>query len=81
MFITDDNDRACRAIEPVVDAVRDEEVVCVKVANQSGALSTVAHKLGDAGIFIKAIYAAPDAEAESLIVISTDNNARAAELL
>jgi len=81
MLITDDNDKACHAIEPVVDAVREEEVVCVTVPNETGALSTVAHKLGDAGIFIKAIYAAPDDEAESLIVISTDNNARAAELL
>ncbi len=81
MFITDDNEKACQAIEPVVDSVRPEEVVCVTVANEPGALSAVAHKIGDMGIFINAIYAAPDDEAESLIIISTDNNARAAELL
>ena len=81
MFITDDNEKACQAIEPVVDSVRAEEVVCITVRNEPGALSAVAHKIGDMGIFINAIYAAPDDEAESLIIISTDNNARAAELL
>jgi len=81
MFITDDNEKACHAIQPVVDAVREEEVICVTVPNQPGALSAVAHKIGDMGIFINSIYAAPDDEAESLIVISTDNNARAVELL
>ncbi len=81
MFITDDNEKACHAIEPVVESVREEDVVCVTVANEPGALSAVAHKIGDMGIFINAIYAAPNDEAESLIIISTDNNARAAKLL
>lgn len=81
MLITDDNEKACHAIEPVVDAVREEEVVCVTIPNEPGALSAVAHKIGDIGIFINCIYAAPGDEAESLIIISTDNNAKAAELL
>ncbi len=81
MMITDDNAKACEAIGPVVDAVREEEVVCVKVANEPGALGEVAHKIGDKSIFINAIYAAPGDETHSLVVISTDNNALAAEAL
>ena len=77
MFLTDDNDKAVEAIGPVVDNVRTEEVVCVMVPNRPGALSEVAHKVGDIGIFIKAIYAGPDDETEAMIILSTDNNARA----
>ncbi|MHC4563668.1 MAG: hypothetical protein ACYS8X_12975 [Planctomycetota bacterium] len=81
MFLVDDNDKAVQAIEPVVDHVRFEDVVCVMTPNRPGALSDVAHKIGDMGIFINAIYAAPDEGADSLIILSTDNNARAAELI
>jgi len=81
LMVTSDNDKACEAITPGVDECSCGEVVCAKVPNEPGALNAVAAKLGDAGIGIRLVYAAPGDAAEATVVLDTDDNARAAELI
>ena len=81
MAATDDSEKACAAAGPLVTECSFNEVVCVKVPNQPGELSVVAHKLADAGINIQAVYATAGDLDETVVVFLTDDNAKAAEIL
>ena len=81
MAITSDNDKACAAVTPLVDSCEFNEVVCVCLPNEPGQLGAVARKLADAGIDIKMVYATAGEADRATIVLITDDNARAAELL
>jgi len=81
MVVTEDNDKASAAIGSVVEKCQSSEIVCLKVPNERGALDTVAHKLADAGILIRFIYSSPGDAKQATLVLDTDDNARAAELL
>jgi len=81
MAITDDNDKACAAVTPLVDSCSFSEAVCVVLPNEPGQLGTVARKLADAGINIDTVYATAGEADKATVVLMTDDNARAAELL
>ena len=81
MAVTDDNEKACAAVGECVDACEFNDVVCVKLPNTPGALGEVAHKLADAGIGIRVIYATAGDHDEAVVVLITDDNAKAAEII
>ena len=82
LAVTDDSDKAYRAIEPYVDGCETGgDIVCVKAGNRPGALFEIAHKLADADIGIQLVYAAAGDAAEAAILLKTTDNARAAEIL
>jgi len=80
LLVTDDNEKACQAIRPVVANCEFKEAICVNLPNEVGALGKVAHKLAEAGIGIEMMHASA-AGAAVLAVLGTSDNARAAELI
>jgi len=82
LLVTDDNDAAFKALEPLVDGCESAgDVICVKTGNRPGALHAVAHTLAEAGISIVLVHAAAGDHSEAVILLKTTDNARAAELL
>jgi len=81
MLVADDPEKACEAITPAVDKCDWDEVICVKVANRPGALNEISRRLADAGININLVYASTIDAPEATIVMSTSDNAKAAELI
>lgn len=81
MLVADDPEKACEAITPVVDKCDWDEVICIKVANQPGALNEISRKLADAGININFVYASTIDAPEATIVMSTSDNAKAAGIV
>ena len=80
IFVPDDPDEACRQIKPLVDTCDCEEVVHLKLPHKVGGLSKAGHKLADAGINIHLLYATA-AGKESLLILRTSDNAKAATLV
>jgi len=82
LLVTDDNDAAYRALEPMVDGCEArEDVVCVKAGNTPGALHRIAHTLAEAGIGIQLAHAACGDQAEAVILLKTTDNTKAVTLL
>jgi len=80
-MVTEDHEKALSAIQDTVDSCETGEVVCVSIANRLGALNEIARKLADAGINIKSVYATTGHAEEATIVLTTTDNAKAAEIL
>lgn len=80
VMVADDPDAACQAISPAVETCRFDQVVCTVLPNQAGALGEIAHKLAAAGIAIHLTYATTTGD-NALVVLMTDDNAKAAELV
>ena len=80
MMVADDCDKACATLGKDVDSCDCHEVVCVNVSNEVGALNKIAHTLSESGIAINVLYASA-AGGESLIVLNTSDNTKAAELI
>ena len=80
-MVTEDNDKACQAVSPIVESCELGEVVCVKAANTPGTLNEIAHKLADASIGIDLVYATVTDAPEATVVLKTTDNAKAAEIL
>jgi len=81
MAVTDDPDKACAAVTPLVTKCGFNEVVCTTIANEIGTLNAVARKLADAGISIRVIYLTAGDLAQGTVVMITSDNAKAAEIL
>jgi len=82
LLVTDDNDKAYAAIEPLGDGCEaGGDVVCVKAGNQPGSLNAIAHVLAEADISIELVHAAAGDHPEAIILLKTTDNARAVELL
>jgi hypothetical protein len=82
LLLADDAEKACQAVQDSgVKSCDSDEVVCVQVANQPGALNAVAGKLADAGIGIDLVYATAAEGGQATIVLRTSDNAKAAELI
>jgi len=81
MLVADDPQKACENISPVVSECGWDDVVCVKAANTPGALNEIAAKLAGAGIDIAFVYASTTEGPEATIILSTSDNAKAAEIL
>ena len=78
---TDDNEKACAAITPVVDNCDWADAVCLQAANTPGALNEIAAKLAAEGIAIDLCFATAGGASEATIVLMTSDNAKAAEIL
>ena len=81
LVVGSDPEECCNALSKVVDKCEWDEVVCAKVANEVGALNTIAHKLAEADIQVNTIYASCAETEEAMVVLQTSNNAKAAEIL
>ena len=81
MLVADDPRKACDSISPVVDECGWDDVIRVQAANTPGTLNEIAHKLADAGINIAFTYASTTDAPEATVILSTSDNARAAEIL
>ena len=81
MLVADDPQKACESISPVVDECGWDDVIRVQAANTPGTLNEIAHKLADAGINIAFTYASTTDAPEATVILSTSDNARAAEIL
>lgn len=81
LLASDDADKACQAVGPVVENCEFGEVVCVTMPNEIGALNAAATILSQANIGINMVYAAAACGDEVTVVFDTQDNAKAAELL
>jgi len=81
LMVAEDPDKACQAVQPVVDKCEMREVVCVKAANQPGALEEIARKLADEGIGIELCYATAAGGDQAAIILHTTDNAKAAQVV
>lgn len=81
LLVADEPEKACEAVSATCEKCEWSEVVCVKVANEIGALNGIAHKLADAGIGIKMVQATAGHAKEAVILLNTTDNAKAAEIL
>ena len=80
-MITEDNDKVCQLVSPLMESCEVTEAVCAKAANTPGALNEIARKLADAGININLVYATISDSPETTIVLKTSDNAKAAKIL
>ena len=81
LVVGSEPDKCCEALSKVVDKCDWDEVVCVTVANEVGALNAVAHKLADAGIQVNQVYVSCGQAGEATAVLQTSDNAKAVEIL
>ena len=79
-MVTEDSDKVCQAVSPIVESCELGEVVCVKAANTPGTLNEIAHELADAGIGIDLVYATVEGD-QATVVLKTTDNAKAAKIL
>lgn len=81
LLVTENNEKACQAVTPVVERCSFQEVVTTTVVNRPGALDEVARRLSEEGINITMIYATAAGPGESYVVLATDDNEKTADLL
>lgn len=74
-LITNDNEKARRALEGRGYRIEEREVVILVLWNRPGALSKVAGKIRDSGINIQSVYgtASPDGVRNTIVFLSEDN--------
>jgi hypothetical protein len=75
-MVTSDNPKAARAVKTLGYNVKAKDVLLVEVPNKPGTFQPLAQKIARAGININYSYWTA-LGAKSLVVLSTDNNARA----
>jgi len=75
MFLTEDNNAAKQLLEKNGVAVREEEVIILRIDNKAGALQYVTDKIADAGIDLALMYGSSDPNAEtcSIILVAKNN--------
>ncbi len=81
LLVSDDADKACGAVKPVVERCEFGEVVCASMPNKPGSLNTAATTLAQANIGIKMAYASAGNGDRVTVVLDTQDNAKAAKLL
>ncbi len=79
--ITDNNKKVTNVLQNTdFKNFQERDVLIVKVPNQSGACSSVAEKLGSAGIGINYIYATT-IDNETAVIVSTQDDQQALSVL
>ncbi len=81
MMCTSDNAKAAEALKVLGYESTEREVVTVEMENAPGKLAEAARKIADAGVSIKYTYGSTGGSAPSMIIISSDDNAKVVELL
>jgi hypothetical protein len=80
-MITRDNDKARKAIGHFVPHIEERDVLIVEFENKVGTLAPVAKILGNHDIFIRSVYGTSSDGFKIVGVLSTQDNARAAQLI
>ncbi len=81
MMVADDEAKACSAVKGEVDRCDTSDVVAVKITNKPGTLKALAQKLADANIFINFCYCTAIDASDAWLILDTNDNPKAAELL
>ncbi len=76
-LITDDPARAQAALKDAGFAVREDDVICVHLADEPGALGKVLHIVSDAGVNIEYVYSLVG----TAVVLNVSDAERALQLL
>jgi len=80
-FLTDDNEKARKALEKEGFRVTDTEVILLQLWNRPGSLSTVATKFRQHAINLQYVYGTSSMGGEKMtMVFSSEDNDRAAEV-
>jgi hypothetical protein len=80
-FLTDDNDRARRALEEAGYRVAETEVILLHLWNRAGSLSAVAKKFRQHAISLLYVYGTNSMLGEKMtMVVSSENNDKAMEI-
>ncbi|UCB57397.1 MAG: hypothetical protein JSV30_02100 [Candidatus Omnitrophota bacterium] len=82
MLVTDNNQNAKAALEAKGYKVKEEDAVLVELPNRIGVLQEMAEKLKGESINLEYIYGTTcSAKCDCLLIFTSDNNARAIEVL
>ena len=81
MVVAAEAEKCCQALSKVVDKCEWDEVVCVEVKNEVGALDTIAGKLAQANIQVDKAFATSAQGGQAMIVLETSDNAKASQIL
>ena len=81
MVVAAEAEKCCQALSKVVDKCEWDEVVCVEVKNEVGALDTIAGKLAEANIQVNKVFATCAQGGQAMIVLKTSDNAKATQIL
>ncbi len=81
LLVSDDAEKACQAVKPVVEKCEFGEVVCTSIPNKAGTLNAAATILSQSNIGIKMAYATAGSGDKVTLVLDTQDNAKAAKLL
>ena len=81
LMITSNNRAAFEALGEIGGEMDLVPVVVVTVANEPGALASVARKIADAGLNISQIHATTTDAGSAMVVLRSDDEAHVAELL
>ena len=81
MLVTEDHDKVCMAITPLVDECEFREVVLTRAPDEVGSLNRISRKLAEAGIELHLLYASAGEAGQAAVVLDTSDNARAAKLI
>ena len=80
LLVADDPEKATQALRPVVGSLEAQEAICFELPNEVGALGKAAHKLADASIAIRMVYATA-AGNKVHVVMQTSDDVKAATIL
>ena len=81
MLVTDNNQKALSSLKKKGYSLKEEEVVLVNLTNRVGSASKLAEKLKTADIDLNYIYGSTGSAPEALIILKSNNNAKAIETL
>lgn len=82
MMVTSDNAKAAEVLKGKEYEVKDYEIVLYDLVNKVGAVADMTKKLADAGINMDYLYGTTgSADTPALMVLRSNNNAKAVELL
>lgn len=76
-FVTESGAKVKKALASLGVEIREEEAVCVELANKPGRLQKVARKLAEAGVDIRTSWATSFSGKTSACVLTTSDNAKA----
>lgn len=81
LLYTDDSRRAVEALEPLDGRISSEAVIAAEMPNEPGQIAAMARALGNADINVLEIHATTTDAPTAEVVIDTDDNIRAMDVL
>ncbi len=81
IMLTDSNAKAKRALSKLGGEVTEDDVVLVEMADKPGELQKVTDKVAAAGINVWYVYGSAGSKTRSLLVMATEDNAKAVRVI